>query len=87
MLLGLSLFIFIEHHHVVIFQAVFTQLLVSTLFWTLKYGGLIKIRISLIPRTKKARKSVITNINTEVSTYICLNSRARTQIMIWTRRA
>ena len=27
MLLGLSLFIFIEHHHLVIFQAVFAQLL------------------------------------------------------------
>ena len=52
-------------------------------FWTLKYGCLIKIHTS----HKSARKSVFTLISTKVFVCICLNSRARTKIMIWNRRA
>ena len=36
---------------------------------------------------KSARKSVFTLISTKVFVCICLNSRARTKIMIWNRRA
>ena len=51
--------------------------LFSSPFWALKYACLIKIRISLIPRTKDPGKVWLPQ--NEVSIWICLNSRARKQ--------